>query len=545
MKTFSPAAWPRWMQRLIQPASSDRVDRPLRVVSHTKAAVKHRVGSSVRTLRVRQYDLEVPYLSTGGQAKTGAARLFVRQDAKAPIPLIAIMHYELGLEGAGEYMAEGWAVMTPREGLNPFADSVNFNLALVQVCRQLPFIDGQRIALVGGSAGGYVTLMVASQTFPVAAAAALAPLSSMPYNVEFFARNTAVARCGAKDEKGNDASCVPVFCSIAEAITGFAAFLGPLRQNWRQWLRNSPVGVLNLVTCPVLATFSTADTLVPINQLGDAFAIQPAKGVFPERFEFARRAVVATTPARRTFMQGAGGRARVFRVVVPDTLTKFWDLGGAAPPSDYLVPCKFSRSQRFSILILDEGAPDPRLGHFKYCFGYTAVPFLRHCFGRRTPLAADQLTLGKLERLMRRFRGDEADPLVGCEEPGKPPMLLTRRNTTAREKADVIAGLRAYCESGEAHRRRLRALYRKLPASLRALDAGEARFDENIVGGLAYHEALLHHDSGDAARARALAQEVLRRPAHRAYSACLPAELLRPAHKRSIGSQVSAPIRFS
>ena len=536
MTTISPTAWQHWMQRLAQPACSDRIDRPFRVAGQARVTVEHRLGSFTSKMGVRQYDLEVPYLSIGGDARTGAARLFVRQDAKSPMPLIAVMHYELGLEGAAEYMAEGWAVMTPREGLNPFGDSVNFNLALVQACRQMPFVDAQRIALVGGSAGGYVTLMVASQAFPIAAAAALAPLVSMPYNVEFFARNTAAARCGAKDDEGNDASCVPVFCSIAEAITGFAAFLGPLGETWRAWLRNSPVGVMSLVTCPVLATFSTADTLVPVNQVSDGFAIRPGKGIFPEGFEFARRAVVATPPARRTFMQGAGGRARVFRVAVPDTLTKFWEMGEAgAAAADYLVPCMFSRSQRFSILILDEGAPDPRLGHFKYCFRHTAVPFLRYCFSRKAPLAPEQLTLRRLELLMRRFRREELDALVRCEEPRKPPMLLTRRNTIAREKADVVAGLRAYCESGEAHRKRLKALYRKLPASLRALDAGAARFDEDVIGGLAYHEAVLHHDSGDKARARALARELARRRVHRAYCACLPAELLSPTRKRSSG----------
>jgi hypothetical protein len=533
MKTISPTAWQRWMKHLAEPASSDSIDQPFRVVGETRTEVEHRVGRSTTKIRVRHYDLEAPYLSIGGQARTGAARLFVRRDAKAPMPLIAVMHYELGLEGAAEYIAEGWAVMTPREGLNPFADSVNFNLALVQAGRQMPFVDAQRIALVGGSAGGYVTLMVASQTFPIAAAAALAPLVSMPYNVEFFARNMGVARCGAKDDNGNDASCVPVFCSIAEAITGFAAFLGPLGDAWREWLRNSPVGVLNLVTCPVLATFSTADTLVPVNQVSDEFAIRPAKGTFPEGFEFARRAVVATPPARRTFMQGARGRARVFRVVLPDTLTKFWEMGEAgAAPADYLVPCMFSRSQQFSILILDEGAPDPRLGHFKYGFRYTAVPFLRHCFGRKTPLAAEQLTLGKLERLMRRFRGEEPGALVGRDEPAKPPALPTRRNTVAREQADIVAGLRAYCESGGMHRKRLKALYRRLPASLRALDACAARFDEDIIGGLLYHEAVLQQSFGDRARARALARELSSRRQHCAFAACVPAGL-RPTARKS------------
>jgi len=499
MQTITPTAWHRWMMRLAAPASPNRsradhgvrreepVELPFRVTAYTATAV----GKSPRKLPVRQYELEVPYLSIGGQAMTGAARLFMPRDAHGPMPLIAVMHYELGLDGAAEYLAEGWAVMTPREALNPFADGVNFNLALVQSGRQLPFIDPQRIALAGGSAGGYVTLMVASQTFPIAAAAALAPLVSMPYNVEFFARNMALARCGAKDEEGDDASCAPIFCAVAEAITGFAAFLGPLAESWRAWLANSPVGLMGLVTCPVLATFSTADTLVPINQVSERFAIRPARGTFPDGLEFARRALVAAPSARKTFMQSVAGRARLFPFKVPANLPSLAVAGASPPPATYAIPCLFSRRQPLSVVILDEGAPDPRLGHFRYCFNYSVVPFLKHWLRRRTPLAPEQLTLRKLELLMRRFRGEDSEAGTECREPGERPALPVRRNAAAREKMDVIVGLRAYSESGAAHRKRLATLYRELPAVLHALDVGAARFDEDVSGGLAWHQAAL------------------------------------------------------
>jgi hypothetical protein len=533
MKTISPTTWHGWMKRLAGPTSLRRINQPFRVVGETMTAVGFGAGRSSSRVRVRQYDLQVPYLTVRGRARTGMARLFVPRDTKGPMALIAVMHYELGLDGAAEYLAQGWAVMTPRETLNPFADGVNFNLALVQACRQIPFVDVQRIALVGGSAGGYVTLMVASETFPIAAAAPLAPLVSIPYNVEYFARNIAPARCGAKDQEGNDASYAPTFCAVAEALIGFSAFLGPLADCWQAWLRNSPVGRMNLVTCPVLATFSTADILVPVNQVSERFAVRPASGTFPQGFEFGRRALVAVPVAQRTFMQVVGRRSQVFRLRVPDNVTRLWETAEAGPPPAWHdMPCVFSKSQPVSVVIFDEGAPDPRLGHFKYCLRYSMVPFLRHWLRRKTPLAPEQLTARKLGLLMRRFCGADDDAVVECEERGRPATLLRRRNTMAREKMDVVAGLRAYWESGPAHRKRLRSLYRKLPASLRALDVGAARFDQDIAGGLAYHEAMLQRSFGDVARARALAQELLSQSAHAAFAASLPLRLRHTARKR-------------
>jgi hypothetical protein len=461
-----------------------------------------------------------------GRARSAEARLFVPEDAKQPVPLVVALHYEMGLAGAAEYLAEGWAVMTPRQALNQFGEGVNLNLALLSACRLMPFVDQQRVALTGSSAGGYMTLMAASESFPIAAAAPVVPLVSIPYEVEYYAKNIGPARCRAKDEKGDDVPRVPVFCQVAEMVKGFAAFLEPLEKDWPTWLGNCPNGVMDFVTCPALATFSTADVLVPINQVGDGFVQRAPTGAFPRGFEFDRRALVAPPGARKTFMQAVGRRARVFNVKIPDNLTPFWE---EEKPGNqvaaYNIPCVFSKRAPFSVVILDEGPPDPRVGHFKYRFAYSILPFFRHWFGKKVPLAVEQLTAGKLERLMRRFGGEDFERLRGYEQGGKALVSLTRRNRPGKEKADVIIGLRAYAGSSAAHQEHLRDLYRRLPAALRALDVRGARFDEDVMGGLAFHEAMLHYRYGDRASARALAQRLLSDPKHRAHAARLPAGL--------------------
>jgi len=519
-------AWEPWLQQMRQPASPGRIDHPFRVVGREDATTEAKVGRAKRKVAVRQYELKVPYLDMSGRPRTGKARLFVPPGAKEPMPLVVAMHYELGLASAAEYLAQGWAAVTPREGLSPFGESMNVSLAVLQASRLMPFVDQQRIAITGGSAGGYMTLMVASEAFPITAAAAIAPLVNIAYNVEYFARNAVPAACGAKDEKGNDASRVPVLCSVLEAVKGFGRFLGPVDETWQSWLQNSPVGVTDLITCPAFVPFSTADVLVPINQVADRFVVRAPAGTFPKGFAFDRSALVKPPGGRKTFMQAVGRRARVFRVKMPRRLTPFWEATKpGAKPVDYQIPCLFSRSDTVSVVILDEGAPDPRIGHFKYHFRCSAIPFFKHWFSKKAPLAPEQLTLRKLEILMRRFRGEDFEGLVGYEEPGKPPAPVSRRNRPAREKIDVIGGLGAYSKSGKAHRERLAMLYHRLPPTLRALDVRSARFDDDVIGGLAYHEAVLHYRYGETARARALARILLRKPEHRAYAACLSAGL--------------------
>jgi hypothetical protein len=128
---------------------------------------------------------------------------------------------------------------------------------------------------------------------------------------------------------------------------------------------------------------------------------------------------------------------------------------------------------------------------------------------------------------MRRFRGENFEGLVIRD--GGEPRPMNRRNRPGKERLDVILGLRAYCSMGDAHVERLARLYADLPHELRALDVHRrgthARFEDDVAGGLAFHQAALYHRWGDDEAARERAAFLLRGKRHQAYAACLPASM--------------------
>jgi hypothetical protein len=522
--------WTRWLETMKEQVSPSRIDHPFRVVAEKEESAEIRDEKGKREIRARSYDLEAPYLDMEGRPKTGKAHLFMPLDATEPVPLVVNLHYESGLAGMAAYAAQGWACMSAAEALNPFGESINFNIALAQAGRAMPFVDGQRIALTGGSAGGYVTLMVASEVFPVTALVPLAPIVNLSYNIAHLDKNAGPAECGEKDGQGRDASRVPIFCSVAGVIKAASEFLGPREKMASNWMANSPLGAVKLITSPVQVAFSTADVLVPINQVGAGLA-SPTPASFPEGFAFEMGSLVEDRRARGTFLQALGrNSAKVYRVKVPESLPAFWEQSEQqqSPPTHEISP-PFSRQALFSVVILDEGPPDPRLGHFKRIFAYSSLEFLKHWMQKRKPIDEGQLTTKKLTALMRRFLGEKFEGVLSYEGKGRKSRLVNRRNRPGKEKLDVILGLRGYCQTGKAHRAHLAALYSRLPSALRALDAGagppKARFSDDIEGGLAFHEALLHHRYGDREKAIELANSLMKSKKHEAYASCLPARL--------------------
>ena len=52
--------------------------------------------------------------------------------------------------------------------------------------RAMPFVDDAHVVIGGGSAGGYMTLMLAAETFPLAGAAPDVPPVNWGYNAAYF-----------------------------------------------------------------------------------------------------------------------------------------------------------------------------------------------------------------------------------------------------------------------------------------------------------------------------------------------------------------------
>jgi hypothetical protein len=105
------------------------------------------------------------------------------------------------------------------------------------------------------------------------------------------------------------------------------------------------------------------------------------------------------------------------------------------------------------VVIVDEGPPEPKVGHLK-----GKVQVTRNAFYDRaltSPVATDQLTAAKLDRLMDRYAGKDA-PIKTLDFPDA-------------EQSDVVRGLRTYATASPENARAFADLYSKLASARQAL----------------------------------------------------------------------------
>jgi len=262
-------------------------------------------------------DVALEYPDWDGRTARGEGRIYlpeVLRTSTEPVPLIHNAGYELDPAGAAGWLRQGIAVTTIRNHpLNPLGRGFLLDRAFLNAARCLGFVDNGRVGVNGGSAGGWMTLMVASSSFPLLWAMPDVPPIHWCYNADFIARNK--ARSGAP---GTDGAPVLPFTHAVSAITDqnntvFGMdFLSP------EWLAFSPIGHLDSITCPVNAIFSTADMLVPINQVGKQFVrpIDPAK--FPANFTFAFDPKTPRVRGAQTLLDALPKAHREVFVIVAD-----------------------------------------------------------------------------------------------------------------------------------------------------------------------------------------------------------------------------------
>jgi hypothetical protein len=220
------------------------------------------------------------------------------------------------------------------------------------------------------------------------------------------------------------------------------------------WFAHSPVAHVPTITCPVQVNWSTADVLVPIDQVGAKWVQPFGAKAFPKGF--------TTDPLKLTDTRSGHTRLldvlpesdyEVFEVPVPKGAVKAGQ-PGAAKTAELPV----SATKRWSIAIIDEGPPEPTVGHTKYLVGWARDKYLDAA--KTAKIAPGQLTATKLERLMDRYSGREwlPSPLKHLDDP-------------AGEQADVLRGLRTYAAAGPDNARTFAALYAKLAKERQVLAA--------------------------------------------------------------------------
>jgi hypothetical protein len=225
------------------------------------------------------------------------------------------------------------------------------------------------------------------------------------------------------------------------------------------WYNSSPISQIDTITCPVSLFVSSADTLVPVDQVSLDFTVPFDKKDFPEGFTSDLEALSGNEKEKIRLLDILKpGQFEVLKVVPPEGLPIFkqmeYDLAKNPPTTFSKMP--FSKTKQWSIVVRDEGAKMAKIGHIKYLAVYFDTDFIDYY--RAAEIKPEQLTMRKLERLMSRYAGKKwlEDRFVSLDYPDA-------------EKKDVLRGLVTFSKNSECAARFL-ALYKKLPSDKQVLD---------------------------------------------------------------------------
>lgn len=375
--------------------------------------------------------------------------------------------YELRDESIREHMGAGRVVVTPVEPqgeevfpyANPLCRGTNTDVALAHIIRRLPCVDPLRIVYGGGSAGGYAALLVAAEAFPAGAVVANAPVVNLAYQAAFTMRNAPALAADPPSQHPTVGLLMAMFVPFVDR--GWKRAFGddltdPL------WVRHSPLGHVDRITCPVATFFSTADFLVPLHQVSAALA--EAAGAPPSALVTDSATLSSAAGVGVRLLDVLGDRAHVVVLDVPEdarvaTLDDL-DLTLSVPQS--LIDVPPAEVFDWLVTILDEGPIAFGCGHTKHEIQPSFDDYLEAALSRLPKV--DQLTSAKLEQLVMRWSGEEW-LAAGFRHLDSP----------AAEQADVMRGLRAYCGVSPAHAQRFDDLYAALEPAHRVFPVGLVR----------------------------------------------------------------------
>ena len=440
---FESPPWVRAVARMLATASASR----LRL---TDAALIP--ASSPPTAKIQ---VSFIYRDEKGDEKEAKAKLYLTESVIAAgntrFPLCFSAGYELPDGAESAYVKQGFLVVSPRDlATNPLIRNMNPDVALLHITRSLPFVDDARVIISGGSAGGWMTLMLAAETFPLAGAAPDVPPVNWGFNGAYFFKQLDK---GAPRTGG--ISKVPAFFAVGTMLGACRTVYGTNYDD-ENWFAHSPIAHIPTITCPVSVYWTTADMLVPMNQVGARWVQPFDKSKFPEGFTMDPAALLSSREGRLTLMDVlAEGDYEVFNMSVPDGTTRH--NVPASPGKAMSRELPMSDSKLWSIGILDEGPPEPGLDHRKFDLSFTRAEFLKRAGTGK--ISGRQLTLPKLERLMDRYSGKEWLPSP-----------LKHLDSTENERADVIRGLRTYVSASPENMKRFTELYARLATARRVLE---------------------------------------------------------------------------
>lgn len=408
----------------------------------------------------------ITYPELNGKEVAAKVRIFlppsVKTDPTKRVPLIHNAGYEIDERGAIGWLRKGYAVSTPHaHPLNPLGRGTNLDRAILHAARALSCIDPRRVSIQGGSAGGWMTLMLTADAFPLVWSMPDVPPIHWGYNAAYIDEQQSIAA----PLPGSNKPRLLGIIAVGGIATQSKATYG-MPYDSQTYLATSPLDHLDTITAPTLVVFSTADILVPIDQVSPTL-IQPRDASrFPKEYTTAMTERFPSVKGKRTLLEALPrNRYELFRFPVPPSTPRL-PLGGTPTGTALPVPLPFSEKRTLSVVILDEGGVEPEVGHLKYLLATDHENFRK--WAETQGVKAEQLTAPKLERLMKRVIGIPWRPFkIRPNGQGK-EITATQLDYPEAERTDVLIGLLAFA-TDDACAIHLGKLYAKLPNYLKAI----------------------------------------------------------------------------
>lgn len=337
--------------------------------------------------------IDVSYIKNDGKMDNRPVILYTPQNLDAPFPVIYIPHYAVEENSADfrMYLAKGWAVASPTDFKNEYNGELTendlvFNNAALYALRHSDFVDDRRIAVVGGSAGGYTALMLGELQMGTCVTVANSPIANAYFNfyVHFQNCDKANREAGAFD-----------FPIIVQGMVSkmFRPNLDNFEEeDYEKWAKLSPVGNVRCISSPTVVNHFTADMLVPIDQISKKYTYDDSDERLPDWFS---TRMSDDFPGILSCSLEEEADSKELSLLKIDIENNRLDM--AVPYSEKLL----------SINIFDDGAVHAGNGHASpnISGNCNVVPFIEEMFSR-TLAKTEKLTTEKLLMMLERYCGN-------------------------------------------------------------------------------------------------------------------------------------------
>ena len=150
-----------WLKTIMEESTGERV-----TINGVTIARKHFLSPSAYKV-----SFSFRYRRPKGEIDTGEGSLYVplkfKDNRNMKFPLLHWAGYSKEEKENLKVAQNGIVVSNPEKiKVNPLALGPNKDIAMLHIVRSLPFIDDSKVGIQGGSAGGYISLLLAAESFP-------------------------------------------------------------------------------------------------------------------------------------------------------------------------------------------------------------------------------------------------------------------------------------------------------------------------------------------------------------------------------------------